>query len=258
MVRPKLEPLTSPVIHVTSDERSRNYTWGEDRKHEKLDPKVKIISVDDLSRYSGQVYFPKDTAEGSVLVRHPFEPDTYINANDAATSIKQSKFFKISEIAQLLGALNYEIDAIWEEVSERKLDAGGKVSYKAVKAETNIMNEVRQSDNMQFALQATYDGVRAISQESLAEAERRARMYGLWEDGAISSLIRQRDPKCENFNADIRYCFELTSEINTLLDAAFSLNVMDDVFSLDASAKRAMSRREKIRVRMIFKFPGKE
>lgn len=250
------ESLKGQVVHITTAERALNYKW--EKSAGKISPRVQIVSEEDLPSLcnGSQLMIPHDTALGDVLVKHPFEPNTYIHVENAAYQIRLSKFFKISQIAQKLGAISYNIKAAWEEISERTLEADGTISYKVVQASTNIHNEDKIMQAMGLSVCAKYDGIRVISDESLHEAERIAKQYGLWEDGAISALIRQRDPNEANLIKGMTYAIDMTSETKHLFDAAFSLNVLAGVFNLDSSIKKAISTQEKITLNIAFEFPN--
>ena len=250
------ESLKGQVVHVTTEERALNYKW--EKAAGKISPRVQIVSEEKLPLLckNGQFTIPQDTALGDVLVRHPFEPSTYIHVENAAYQIRLAKFFKISQIAQKLGAVSYNIKAAWEEINERVLDINGNISYDIVQASTNIHNEDRMMQTMGLSVSAEYDGIRVISDNSQKEAERVAKQYGLWEDGAISALIRQRNPNEPNLIKGMSYTIDMTSETKRLLDAAFSINVLSSVFSLDASIKKAISTQEKITLSIVFEFPN--
>ena len=250
------ELLKGQVVHITTAERALNYKW--EKSAGKISPRVQIVSEEDLPSMcaNGKVTIPQDTALGDVLVRHPFEPNTYIHVENAAYQIRLSKFFKISQIAQKLGALSYNIKAAWEEINERTLDADGTISYKVVQASTNIHSEDKIMQAMGLSVCAEYGGIRVISADSLHEAESIAKQYSLWEDGAINALIRQRDPNEVNLIKGMSYTIDMTSETKHLFDAAFSLNILGGVFNLDSSIKSAISKQEKITLNIVFEFPN--
>lgn len=248
MVMPK-------VLHLVSDELAR--TWNWEPNSEKVDSNVKIISIDKIDSYleGKSISLPNYINVGDVLVRHPFEPNTYVSVEKASHTIRTSKFFKVSEIAQILGAVKYNIEAAWEEISERRWDVNGSISYDVVKPTFSIHNEKIMIQTMGLSISDEYDGIAAISDNSQKKAEEISKNYGLWEDESIRALIRQRNPNESNRLKGRSYMLDMSSETNELLDAAFSLTIMEGIFNLNTSIKRAVKVQEKITLKISFEFP---
>ena len=243
------------VIYVTSPERAINYKWEKDSK--KINSQVRIISEDDLSNLqeSGYIHFPQKPIIGDVLVKHPFEPCTYIHAENAIETIRQSKFFKICEIAQLLGTVKYQTDAIWKKSETRKVEANGEINYEVVvDSEIKIDSKEKMAQVSKLTINADFNGIQVISKESFLKAQNKAKEYGLWGDVSIISLINQRDPENQNRLKELKYHIDLTSEANHLLDIAFSLEVAA-IFNLKATIKSAISKQENMTIDVTFVFP---
>lgn len=245
------------VLYITPEERAINYKWEKEAK--KLSSRVQIISEKDLQTLSndGQLTIPRDVYVGDVLLKHPYEANTYIKAEDAAHKIRAAKLHNIIEIVQCLGAKSYKIVGAWNKVEDRKLDVNGDVEYKVVKIGTEIHKENEIKELVEMDLSGQIDGARIISEKSFHEAEEMAKQYGLWEDEGIKSLIRSRNPDKEYPIINKEYCFNIASEENSRFDAAFSLNVMKGVFDLKASVKSTISRKESLRLSFVFDFPDK-
>lgn len=247
--------LNGEVIHITSDEHSRN--WKYDQNHKKVSNRIQIVSIDDIpSIRSLNIQLPSHLYEGDILVRHPYEKNTYIHASNAAFEIRFSKYCKIREIAQKLGAEGCIIEEAIEDIEERSLTINGDVSYNMIKSSLNIKEKDALKKAMGINIKNKFDGKRIISAESYAGAIELAKEYDLWNDSMIKSLIGMRNPNQENQLIEDSLRFNMTKEANSLLDAAFSLNVLNGIFNLDIALNRELLQRETIILDINFVFPG--
>lgn len=144
-----------------------------------------------------------------MLLKHPYEVNTYIQAENAL-QIRYAKLHKIGEIAQCLGAKSYQIVGAWNKVEDRTLDVNGEVGYKVVKSEIEVHKENEIKELVRMKISGQIDGARIISEESFHEAEEIAKQYGLWEDDGIKSLIRSRNPNKEYPFINKDYNFNIT------------------------------------------------
>lgn len=245
----KIEPLIGDVLHITSDERSRNWMLEKDAK--KISREVQIVSIDNLPAYRelGIQLPSRRICEGDVLIRHPYEPNLYIDANNASFEIRFTKYTLISEIAQRLGATHYEIEEAIETDEEREWSSTGTLSYKMIKASTNINNKDDLKKKMGILIEDHYPKFKASYDDATSFAKR----YNLLGDSMIRSLIRKRSYEgnpllYENLR------FDVTKEANSLFDAAFSLNALGSIFSIDATLKKTLSMRETIILNIKFNF----
>ena len=254
MCNTSFSELKGDVIHITSDERSINWKW--DRKSDKIDKRIQFVSIDDIPaiRENTNVVFP-EVYENDVLIKHPFEPNTYLNLKDAVNVIKKDKWFKISEIAQKLGAKGFTIEEAKESIDTRRFDASLGLKYKPVKTGLDIKKEDELKEKLGTRVSDEFEGRKIISEKSYKEAIDLANKYNLGSDPEIGSLIRMRDPKNENTVRSRSIHCEMTKELNSALDAAFSLNILPDVFSLDLNVKKIIETKETITLDILFEFP---
>lgn len=245
----KIEPLTGDVLHITSDERSRN--WMLERNAKKISREVQIVSVDNLPAYrKSGVQLPfRRICEGDILIRHPYESNLFLDASNASFEIRFSKYTLISEIAQRLGATHYEIEEAIETVEEREWSAKGDLDYKMVKASMDINNKDDLKRKMGILIEDQYPRTKASSEDATSFAKK----YNLWGDSMIRSLIR----KCSYEGNPLLHehlRFDVTKEANSLFDAAFSLNALGGIFNIDASLNKTLSIRETIILNIKFDF----
>lgn len=246
--------LKGEVIHITSDERSINWEWEKDS--DKVDKKIQFVSINDIPmiRNNSDIQFPV-VSENDVLIKHPFEPNTYLSIDDACNEIRIDKFLKIGEIAQCLGAKGYIVKEATERIETRCFDANGGIDHRQVGSDLNIKKEETWKEKLGIEISDRFGGCKKITEKSYLEAKELAIKYHLENDSAIRSLIRMRDPSKENMLTNSSIRCEMTKELNSALDIAFSLNVMPGVFSLDANVKKTLERKETIILDILFDFP---
>ncbi len=242
-------PLTGDIIHITSDERSLNWMYKDGA--EKVAKNIQIISEESIPSLKGSgIHFPsRRLHEGDVLIRHPYEPNMYIDALNAAFEIRFSKYTLISEIAQRLGATHYQIEEAIETIEERAWSAKGDLDYKMVKSSLNINTRDDLKKKMGILIEDRYPKVNASSEDATSFAQK----YNLWEDPMIRSLIR----KCSYTGNPLlqeHLRFDVTKEANSLFDAAFSLNALGGIFNIEASLNKTLSMRETIILDIKFDF----
>lgn len=246
--------LTGEVVYVTSDEHSRN--WIYNPKSEKVSKRIQWLSIDDVPniRKESEWQLPSRIYEGDVLIRHPYDADRYIQAEKASYEIRRSKYLKITEIAQKLGATGCVIKEALENIEERKFSVEGDVTYE-IKSGLNITHDKSLKETMGIKFENKFDGIERISQRSYEDAITLAEKYNLWEDEEIRSLINMRNPNQENLLRNRTLTFDMTREANERLDIAFSLTALPGVFSIDAPLKRTLIQRESIKLEILYSFP---
>ena len=254
MCNNKVPELNGEVIHIISDERSINWKWEKDS--DKVSKKIQFVSIDDIPmiRSNSDIQFPV-VIEKDVLIKHPFEPNTYLSIDDACNEIRIDKFFKIGEIAQCLGAKGYIVKEAKENIGTRCFDANVGVTYKPIRTDLDIKKEETLKEKLGIELSDRFGGCKKITEKSYLEAKELAIKYHLENDSAIRSLIRMRDPSKENMLTNRSIHCEMTKELNSALDIAFSLNVIPNVFSLDANVKKTLETKETITLDILFEFP---
>jgi len=244
-----IEPLVGDVIHVTSDERSRNWMLERDAKN--VSREIQVVSIDNIPLYRKEkIQLPsRQICEGDVLIRHPYEPNIFIDVNKAAFEIRFSKYTLISEIAQRLGATHYIIEEAIETVEEREWSAKGTIDYKMVKSSMDINNKDDLKEKMGILIEDHFPKLSASPDDATSFAQK----YHLWEDSMIRSLIR----KCSYEGNPLLHehlRFDVTKEANSLFDAAFSLNALGGIFNMDPTLKKTLSTRETIILDIKFDF----
>lgn len=241
------QPLPQ-VLYVATPERKKSYQWDEGAK--KLDPKVKVVDREDISKLDAT--FPKTYNEGEVLMLHPFEDATYINVAEIE-NFKDVKFYAYAEIAQQLGATGYKATYTRIETEELTKTSDGKMEFKKISGEAKINSDIKSATEGSFSLSAAFKGVPVVSKESYEKAKNLVHRYNLETDTMINSLIRRRNPANENLQYSETIHCELTKEINKGLDVAVSLNAVK-ILALDTSFQRSTKFREVVELDIEFFF----
>lgn len=243
--------LEKKVIYITTDEKSLNYIFEDES--EKLDCNIQVISIEDVPAI--QKYLPSDVKVGDVLVKYPFEDNKYIKAEDASPRIRLDRFEIIGSIAQKLGASKYEVEQEITEKCTRVIDGNGEVGYKNVKTEINVHKQQERLKTINVYSSSEYSGVSVISQSSYDDAFKIAEDHNL-DDTMVLNLIKSRDPNQQNHLLQRTYRFEMTSELDKLFDAAFTLSVLENLFDMNAQLKTTLSTKESVKIDIKFYFPS--
>lgn len=244
--------LEKKVIYITTDERSLNYMFEDES--ENLDDNIQIISIEDVPAI--RKYLPADVKVGDVLVKYPFEENKYIKAEDASARIRLDRFEIIGSIAQKLGASKYEVEQEIMEKCTRIIDGNGTLGYKNVKKEINVHKQQERLKTINVYSSSEYSGVSVISQSSYDDAFKIAEDHNLMDDVMVLNLIKSREPNQQNHLLQKTYRLEMTSELDKLFDAAFSLSVMGSLFDMNAQLKTTLSTKESVKIDIKFYFPS--
>ena len=174
-----------------------------------------------------------------------------------SAKIRASKFFKYKEILQELGAISYKVVSgttrIYKVETNVKVD--GKASFKTpVKTKFDVNNKEDFASQMGFGLEATFDGVRTVSEESYNNAWSLIEKYRLQDDDFIVSLVRARNPHIENHQRTEHLRYEAMQEFNKCVDVAVAFNVAK-VFDLSAKIKHAISEKVDYSLEIDVAFP---
>lgn len=252
-LKSNLVPLESDVIHVVSPERSLNYMYFPDYSPQRYRG-IQFISIDKIPTYKNSGYIlPNHIGEGTVLFKHPFLANQYVNGTDASQRFRYSRFLQISEVLQLLGASRYEVGTVWEEVVERSWDVNGTLSIRAIKSSLKIEDKNEKEKKVGFKLEDSFDGIKYISEDSWQQAKNLASKYGLMEDEFIHSIINQRNPHIKNAIKHRTYTLDVTEEENHYLDIAFALTALT-ACNLDVSFKKVVKEQHRMKMEIEYFF----
>ena len=167
------------VVCISTPERKRNTKWFEGGSL-LAPPKIQIWTLDDVKEMRGKgIIIPSYTDLNDLLILHPYEISRFIHIEDLEKSeTKAAKFFKYKEILQELGAVRYKVVSGTKEEYERDTSVNVGVSFKSKgNGKVDVKDNENFTNTMGFGLEATFDGVRTISDQSYQNAKKLIEKY---------------------------------------------------------------------------------
>lgn len=237
--------LKGDVLYVALDELAYNYDWYRDSS--KINRGVQIISIEDIDEYRNNGYefsAPSKFNEGTILVSHPFLPRTYMDITTAEDVIIREKLGCICKIAQKIGVKNISGGAVFVDEQSLDITADGHVGYKKVEVGASVSKDEKEKYASTYKISRDFSG--AYTKDDYNEAIVLLKKYGLEGDPEVRDLVLLRNPDENNRLISQDVHMEVTREINTRKEYAFSLNVMSDLFKLEASVQTSISRLKKV------------
>lgn len=246
--------IKGDVVHVVYDELSRNYVY--EQKFNQLDKRIQMVSIDDAEQIfedNGIILMNcRQPYEGQILLRHPFAPKTFIDANCSQVELFQDKANRMSHILQLLGVKSVTFNAQWIDKSKRVNKADGTIGIDPVKADGGYEHSTEVGEFNSIDIQKDYNGT-PVTPEMYAQAIEFAKRNGLYNDMNIQSFINSRNPAIPNLQQRDKLKVELSKEFNELTKIAFSLNVLD-VFKIGVDYKETLETVNKVVYEWVVQF----
>ena len=244
-----VKELKGEVVYVTTPEKAINYQW--EKGSGKLRPGLEIVSIDDINKMDCDIFIGNRVMEGSLLTKHPFMPNKYIDIKKSEDIIIKSKLNCLGIIARFLGAKEYETLYAEEVTKEALINASGEMEHKLVKVEARRKVSERDNATGKYYRHETFAG--EFTEENYYHAIEEAKRFGLYSDLDINYLLEVRNPKYPNQQTSQHVKIELTKELGDKLDIAFSLNVAG-IFKLNADYNKVVSERKKVLLETSIKF----
>ena len=247
--------ITGAIIRVAYDELSRNYKY--EKKANLLDRRVQIVSIKDidsmLERDNIRLVNVYQTYDGQILMRHPFAPNTYIDANMSPMELFQDKVNKMGIVLQRLGVKSISGHARWVETKKHEIDKNGYVSFTGLRTDVSSQNMRMSNQFSDIQIHKEYPNAQ-LTRALYSQAVATAQQYGLYNDSQINSLIESRNPDLGfNVQGRERVSIELSKEYNELTCIAFSLNVLK-VFEVGGSYKENIETVNTVKIDLDIQF----
>lgn len=237
--------LKGDVLYVAQDELAYNYDWYRDSS--KINRGVQVISIEDIDEYRLNGYefsVPSKIYEGTILVSHPFLPKTYMDITTAEDVIIREKLGCISKIAQKIGVKRISGEAMFVDEESLAITGDGQVGYEKVEVNASYTQEKKDKYSSTYTISRDFSGV--YTKDDYNEAIALLKKYGLEGDPEVRDLVYLRNPDENNRLNDQDVHMEVTREINSRKEGAFSLNVMSDLFKIETSVKSSISHLTKV------------
>ncbi len=234
------------VFPIVSKERSGNYKY--EPNYHSLDKRIQPLTISDVTELKeAGITLPSVVNEGSILMRHPYLPDTLIDMNLDNVQYLQEKFGEYAVILNYLGAKDQTLKAKITKLETRSIEADGKIKLKGkgslkgtFKRFTKDRFEVKYSKHITSSQDLDYE-----------KAEAHAKEVGLINDPFVREILALRkDHPIDKYEADV----VISKDYNDIIDAAASLQVMAGAFGLDGSFHKAVSTREQISISQDLSF----
>lgn len=182
-------------------------------------------------------------SSGTILVKHPFLQNTYMEIDKLEKELFHSKMLNMSHILKNLGAKSFSGYAKIVEYKTRHWEGDGQISYKIIEVDSSVKTTIKEQYESEYSISDTYQGV--FTEDSYEKAKSIANQFGLDNDIDVKNLINMRNPKENNTLLSRKVNIELSRELNKILDTAFSLSVLP-VFTSTVRYKEVMEIRKKV------------
>ena len=166
----------------------------------------------------------------------------YIDINIAEDELFKDKFNCLGRVVKLLGAKSFEAKAAFLEARTRIIDATGNINYKLIKADASYKKSEEEKYAKTYSRKEIFSG--EFTRQGYENAKQLIKQYKLEED--LNYIVEQRNPDDDNTFSEQNITVDLSEELNSLTECAFSLNVLKGVFTLNANVKQTISTQKKI------------
>jgi hypothetical protein len=234
--------INSNVVLVTSDEKSISYKWEDNSE------KIKAIDV-----ISGEYGWDNNVFEEfefiglipnteQVFLKSPFEKKKYIEIGKSEEYFFTKKISLYKNIAFLLGAKDFSANAEFIEEKRITTDANLNVSYlPAGELSGDYKNETESKIASEYDLTENFedkDDYNTLDKErAYNEAKEIIENNNLRNEIDLTDFVEFRNPKHQKQLKSKTLKLKLTSELNTLIELSAKINVLDNVFGLEAGFK---------------------
>lgn len=239
--------LYGDVVYITEEEQSINWKW--EKGYNKISRGMQIISENDFRTILDKDVYSVDCVEhievGTTFMKHPFLKNRYLDINNAECTLFKDKLNCMANISKHLGVTRFEAKAVFLEEGKRELDCSGEMKCKYVDISTKYKEQQDSNYSKTYSREENFSG-NELTVDTHRIALELAKVYGLDRDSDIDYLLKQRDPNHNNRLISQKIKLELSRELNTYLDCAFSLTVLGGIFSLSANFKEITSKKKRV------------
>lgn len=223
-----LPPHQRRAIYILEDSHIDALEYEDGGPRILLSKEIQIVSYEQLMTdaqniaYLARIRNSNSFGATTLLVQSPFEADVYEELSDAPSNFAIEKYFKISEVCQLLGAKSLKI----EEVQAREERRGAEARNRA---DVNLLHEGSGSISTTFEMEAAKQLKSKLSMHDTFHgsapnpnaAKSVLRDAGI-QDALLDSLIQQRSVET-NLISGKSLTLSLSSEskrnLNVTIDA---------------------------------------
>lgn len=143
---------------------------------------LRVIQVRDHLDQCGQLI------EGSLLIKNPYDPDTFELAENAIAAFAADKYLAMAKVAGLLGAVEVTFGEARIESEQTEWAAGLKARFKIGNGEASVKREVQRQVTSRIDAHLTYPGGRPSPEQARGYLARR----NLSRDTQLEALVELR------------------------------------------------------------------
>lgn len=144
-----------------------------------------VESVRDLIRSADQL------ASDALLIKHPYERDAYVHADDSIQTFAVAKYHHLAVVASLLGATSMSIQKTAVEKSDQSLRGRLSLGVKGFGAKGRAAAEIRSALEEQLQFNTVFPGSAPDRDEALTYI----REHALAADKTFTSLVALRNDR---------------------------------------------------------------
>lgn len=247
-----MENELKQVIHIENDEKSQNWRWYPQVTQDLGGITVCSMEYDVPQLIKGGV-LPANVQVGEVLIKSPYD-EKYIRIADYEMTTMQDKVNHVAEIARLLGASKVEHTIKLIEMKSREWKDDGEIDCKYFNATLEMQQSSQSKLEQSINVKSIYSQAKVPTLGDYKRAEKYAEEHNLLYDSGVVDLLQARNPMENNLLSNHTVHLNLSSELNSNMDIAFNLKVLNGVFKLNNNFQMAYKCQKTVVIDLDYEF----
>lgn len=252
----ELSKIETQVVLFENDEKSLNYKFEPYGKNLNS---TTIASIEyDRESFLQNEIIGQHPEIGSVYYRHPYKHNCYVNSNLEDLYFMKEKFELFSNIVKLLGGKRFSGIAEIDEIETLDSSLNGEIKYKIVELDANTKKTENARLNSKLILTVDFNQENELVEfdriTSYEKVKEIIKKNNLSAETSLLGLVESRNPFIGNSNIRQTLRTELTSEFNSIVSYAASLKLMENVFNLNMSFDKQVSKIKKVNLLLEIEF----
>lgn len=247
------KPINGDVVHIANHELSHNFKYEDPEIRNRKDSRLQIVSVDEAAELFKQSGIEWDNFyEGQILFKHPFAPNTYVEANYNPVELFRDKYTKMVSVLRFLGVKSVTVEKVWTEQFKREVEVNGNIGIKKFGANFDYDHKETSNTNNRYQMQYEFEGS-SVTADMYSKAIEYAKQCGLYNDIDVRGFLENRNPAYPNLQKHMSLEIDLSKEYNELTNIAFSLNVLK-IFEIGFKYKETLEivNKENMKLDVLF------
>lgn len=237
-----------PILLVSNEYDVYSDKWDSD-----YDERFGIqkITLDDMCNNPNIVFDKSNTiSEGSMLIKHPFIDNKYIDLCNAEDIIIKDKIKILSKVALFLGAkkISSKVISCESVKNESKVKINGKFFW--FESGYGQNSKISEKYEKISELVEEYNG--KLTPKTYDEAKMLLKKYNMENNTDFSDLLDKRDPNSTNQMVSQSVKMAVNSEYNNIIDHA--LRVKGVIFGIGAEYEKKLQCRYEVVMEYTIEF----